>query len=183
MRIKQYYFAAFTIAALIFVSCKNSMVNVTDRGVIVRVGNKDNNPAAPKLVRLAVEGEKIIRVTATTTSKFADPQSLIIIDRKVDTPFDVGQKGDTVTLTTDALKAHVLISTGEVSFYDAGGNVILQEQQGGGKTFSPYETTQTKVEGEEKTYKGWTTRTVFESPDDEAFYGLGNRICYCKSIH
>ena len=42
--------------------------------------------------------------------------------------------------------------------------MILQENKGGGKTFTPIE-----VEGT----KGYTIRQVFKSPDDEAFYGLG----------
>lgn len=173
MRIKQYYFAAFTIAALLFASCKNSMVNVTDRGVVVRVKNAEKKSTVPKFVRLEVEGEKIIRVTATTANSFATTQSLIVTDREVNTPFNVEQKGDTVTVATAAIKADVLVSTGEVTFSDAEGNILLQEQKGGGKTFAPYETKQINVKGNENTYKGWTTRTVFESPDNEAFYGLG----------
>ena len=47
---------------------------------------------------------------------------------------------------------------------DLEGNVILAENQGGGKTFTPIE-----VEGK----KQYSVRQVFESPADEAFYGLG----------
>ena len=87
-----------------------------------------------------------------------------MIPQKEQTPFGVEQKGDTVTVVTSELRASVLASTGEVWFTDEEGNMILQENKGGGKTFTPIE-----VEGT----KGYTIRQVFKSPDDEAFYGLG----------
>ena len=43
--------------------------------------------------------------------------------------------------------------------------MILQENKGGGKTFTPIE-----VEGT----KGYSIRQVFESPDDEAFLWAGS---------
>jgi hypothetical protein len=49
-------------------------------------------------------------------------------------------------------------------FKDKDDRVILAEKPGGGRTFSPIE-----VEGT----KGYSVRQLFESPDDEAFYGLG----------
>ena len=74
------------------------------------------------------------------------------------------QNGDTITVSTKEVKASVLASTGEVWFADKDGKLILQENKGGGKTFTPIE-----VEGT----KGYTVCQVFESPEDEAFYGLG----------
>ena len=74
------------------------------------------------------------------------------------------QNGDTITVSTEEVKASVLASTGEVWFADKDGKLILQENKGGGKTFTPIE-----VEGT----KGYTVCQVFESPEDEAFYGLG----------
>lgn len=173
MRKKICFVSALSLMAFLVMGCNNGPVERYDQGVIIHVDGATDNPSAPKLVRLQVEGEKIIRVSATADNKFADPQSLIITEREVKTPFDVEQQGDTVILSTAALRARVLVSTGEVCFLDTLGNVILQEQEGGGKTFAPYQTTQTKVDGKEQTYTGWTTRAVFESPQDEAFFGLG----------
>ncbi len=166
-------FATIPLAAMMLMGCDSGPVEKTDRGVIVHVQSADGNETLPKLVRLQVEGEKIIRVSATAESKFKDPESLFIIDRDVQTPYDVAQSGDTVTLSTSALTARVLVSTGEVAFLDSLGNLLLEEQKGGGKTFQPYEVTQTHANGKDETYHGWSTRTVFESPDDEAFFGLG----------
>lgn len=149
------------LAGLLFGSCSD-VYQLTDNGIIVKVSQKNNQGV--RLVRLQVVDDKIIHVSATPESKFADPQSLVVVSQKEKTPFDVKQKGDTVTVLTDELSASVLTSTGEVWFTDENGKMILQENKGGGKTFTPIE-----VEGT----KGYTIRQVFESPDDEAFYGLG----------
>ncbi len=171
---KIFFVAAIPLfAAALVAGCDNGPVERIDRGVIIHLATSDSVQDAPRLVRLEVEGENIIRVSATAEKKFADPQSLIIVDRDVDTPFDVEENGDTVTLSTAGLKARVLVSTGEICFYDKDGNAVLQEQKGGGKTFTPYEVTRTKADGSDQLYKGWTTRAVFESPEDEAFFGLG----------
>jgi len=62
------------------------------------------------------------------------------------------------------LKAVVSQKTGEVRFADKDGNVLLQEQEGGGKTF---------IASNAAPENGFRLRQVFESPADEAFYGLG----------
>ena len=134
---------------------------------------KDAANNSPKLVRLEVCGDKIIRASATPEEKFADPQSLIIVDQKSKPSFKVTNEAGVVTLTTAAVKANVNTTTGEVWFTDLLGNTYVREQLGGGKTFQPYTCTQTHADGVDETYKGWSSRVVFESPEDEAFYGLG----------
>ena len=133
-----------------------------ESGVTVKVQDPAEN--GPALVRLEVMGEKLIHVSATPEKKFADPESLIIIPAQEQTPFTVAQNGDTVTVATSSVKANVLASTGEVWFTDVEGNMILREETGGGKSFEPIE-----VEGTH----GYSFRQVFDSPADEAFYGLG----------
>ena len=77
--------------------------------------------------------------------------------------FEYAEEDRSVTVKTASLMVTVDKITGEVSFMDKGGNVILQENSGGGKSFAPIE-----VEGD----RGYTVRQVL-NPDDEAFYGLG----------
>ncbi len=162
---------------MFFASCGNDLYEKTDQGVIVKVQNQVNSDSAgyqtPKLVRLQVMGEKIIHVSATADSKFADKQSLIIVPQEEKTPYEVSQLGDTITVSTSCIKANVLASTGEVWFTDSLDNLIVHEQNGGGKQFTPYTCTQTHADGTDETYTGWSIRQVFESPEDEAFYGLG----------
>ena len=159
------------LTTLLLAGCSAGVYEKTDQGIIVKVQQPQEN--APKLVRLQVMGDKIIHVSATAEAKFADPQSLIIVPQEEKTPYSVEEHGDTLVVATQSLRAHVLASTGEVWFTDAQGKTILQEQKGGGKTFAPYQVTQTLASGEDKTYDGWSIHTVFESPEDEAFYGLG----------
>ena len=142
----------------------------TENGVIITLEPKENGP---KKVRLEVVNDRIIRVSATAEDDFKDTESLIIVDQSKKTTFEVTEEGDTIKLTTQKLVANILKTTGEIWFTDLSGNKILQEQIGGGKKFTPYSCEQTHADGKPETYNGWTYHQLFESPDDEAFYGLG----------
>ena len=148
-------------AMMLLVSCSD-VCKVTDSGVTVKVQQQVKD--GPALVRLEVRGDKIIHVSATPERRFADSESLVILPSEENTPFEVLYSGDTVTVVTSEVRANVLKSTGEVWFAGPDGQVILREEIGGGKSFSPIE-----VEGTH----GYSFRQVFESPEDEAFYGLG----------
>ena len=152
----------FLLSALLVLGACADVYKVTENGVSVKVQQPSED--GPTLVRLEVMGEKIIHVSATPERKFADPESLVIIPAKEKTGFAVEQNEDTITVSTSEIKANVLASTGEVWFTDMDGKVLLREDEGGGKSFSPIE-----VEGT----RGYSFRQVFESPEDEAFYGLG----------
>jgi alpha-D-xyloside xylohydrolase len=56
------------------------------------------------------------------------------------------------------------MNTGTVIFTDKNGKVILQERSIGEKSFVPRTIDSTN---------GYTLSQIFESPDDEVFYGLG----------
>ena len=142
----------------------------TENGIILTVDEKDN---APKLVRLEVINDKIIRVSASAEKDFNDGESLIIVDQETKTSFVISEDEDRIKLSTKSIIANVVKNTGEIKFTDKNGETILQEQFGGGKKFKPYSCEQTHSDGTPETYKGWTTQTIFESPDDEAFFGLG----------
>ena len=148
-------------AIIMATSCQNRIYRQDGTGVTVRV--QDPAQGGPALVRLNVMGEKLIKVSATPQKRFADPESLVILPQE-DVEFSVSYADDIVTVSTGSVKANVLSTTGEIWFTDKDGNMILQEQKGGGKYFEPIE-----VEGT----SGYTFRQIFESPDDEAFYGLG----------
>ena len=150
------------LAAVAMSACSGRIVRPEDNGVTVTINEKTED--GPALVRLEVMGDKIVHVSATPEKRFADPQSLIVLPSVEKTDFDVRQSGDTVTLTTSAIKANVLATTGEVWFTDLEDNLILAEQAGGGKSFEPIEADGTQ---------GYSFSQIFESPEDEAFYGLG----------
>lgn len=160
MKIKLFSYCLLT--GLLLDSCNDKVFQPTENGVIVRIQQKNENQ--PQLVRLQVVGEKLIHVSATPLGKFSKEKSLIAIPPEEQVPFTVLQSGDTISVSTQEVKASVLSSTGEVWFTDKNGKLILQENKGGGKHFTPI-----GIEGR----KGYTIRQVFESPDNEAFYGLG----------
>ena len=143
-------------------ACQSGPYVQNESGVTVKVS--DPVQGGPAVVRLQVEGEKIIRVSASPERKFADPQSLVVIPSAAEVPFEVRAEGDTVTLRTESVACHVLSTTGELWFEDEEGKLLMRELLGGGKSFEPNE-----VDGTH----GYSFRQGFESPEDEAFYGLG----------
>ena len=146
---------------LCLVSCGDDYTLDTN-GVTIKV--QQEKPGDARMVRLQVVGEKIIRVSATPDDGFADAASLVVLPQQEVPEFTVSQDDDTVTVSTTSLNASVAVTTGEVWFTDTDGHVLLREQDGGGKSFTPIEAGGTH---------GYTVWQVFESPDDEAFYGLG----------
>lgn len=149
--------------AILLAGCKSSGYKKTDSGVIVNI--ELPNSGESHRIRLQPLNDRVIHVTATTENYFSTVESLITkpelayLDE-----YEVAEDSLYVILSTKLLDAKVNKKTGMVVFYDKHNNIILQENSGGGKLFTPIE-----VDGT----KGYTLQQVFESPDDEAFYGLG----------
>lgn len=145
------------------ISCSSAPWEKISDGVVVHV-RKDGKP--DHSVRLQVLTDQIIRVSSVPGKHFADKPSLMIIDQLPAVPdYTVEEEEDAIILKTAYLRARVLKATGEVIFTDADGNMILAEKQGGGKSFETV-----SIEGEDFI----SIRQQFESPDDEALYGLGS---------
>ena len=150
------------LAGLLLAACAGPNVKQTPEGIVVKINQEQ--PTGVQKVRLQVMGEKLIRVSATPDNTFSDRESLIIVPQEQQTPFTVEETDSTAAVVTTEIRATVNKNTGEIRFSDLEGNVILAENKGGGKSFAPIE-----VEGK----KQYSVRQVFESADDEAFYGLG----------
>jgi len=152
----------FTLS-LLMAGCTSSAYQKTDEGITVTVKKRDSNEKHH--IRLQVVNDRIIHVSATPEEDFSTAKSLITDPSlEYSGEFEVSEDSSFVILSTATLDAKVNRQSGEVSFFNKEGEPILQEKVGGGKSFIPIE-----VEGT----KGYTLRQVFESPDDEAFYGLG----------
>lgn len=146
----------------LFFSCKSSFTKTED-GIVVNL--KNPQPGNAKSIRLQVINDDVIRVTATPSNKFSERKSLITVFPSTQKEgWSVDEKEGNVFLKTATTIANVSLSTGEVIFTDLKGNVLLAENKGGGKSFKD-------IEVESK--KAYTMSQVFESPDDESFYGLG----------
>jgi alpha-D-xyloside xylohydrolase len=139
-----------------------------NNGVIVTLSNPDQK--VTKLVRLEVISDDIIRVTATARDTFSAEKSLMVLpemlapDVAQGTRWNISENDNAIILSTKSLRALVDRSTGKVVFTDTAGQVLLEEQQGGGKSFVT-----NNVDG--KPY--YSVQQKFLSPADEAFYGLG----------
>lgn len=154
-------FALIALAIMIVLgSCsKQETYEKLDNGVVVRL-----KEGGARQVRLEVVTEKIVRVTATPADTFSTAESLMRVPVEASPKFTVSGDENHVRIKTSELIASVSLSTGEVVFTDTAGNVLLKEQNGGGKVFT------------EKTSGGkpsWAIQQKFDSPEDEAFYGLG----------
>jgi alpha-D-xyloside xylohydrolase len=115
-------------------------------------------------VRLMVFDDNIIRVSAIPADTFPTDRSLMLVDGlQPSESWTFSETDSTITISTAALKATVSYSSGRVSFADSTGKEITKETNAG-RFFETYNLENTKQ------YK---VRQEFESPADEAFYGLG----------
>ncbi len=143
-------------------------------GITVEIKNAAKDGA--RLLRLQVMNNRIIRVRATAENAFPDkPKSLIIVPQTFRPHYTVSQSGDEVTLTAPEVKAVVNERTGHVAFFDSEGKALLNGAENG-MTFSPYTVPDANIgQGTltEHERNAWSWHATFDSPDDEAFYGLG----------
>lgn len=134
-----------------------------DDGVLIELTPKSETD--PARMRVQVCGEGIFRVTATREAEFSSRESLIVLqDSLPETAFSITEADGVVSVSTAKLTARVDAATGEVTFCDHEGHEILREKAGGGKVLTAAE-----VMGEPT----WHVQQVFQSPEGEAFYGLG----------
>ncbi len=143
-------------------SCSQPRYKKSASGVVVSLDQQTKSDAAT--VKLEVISDEIIRVSATPENTFPNRESLIVIPQENKTAFTVEEKGAFITLKTARIQAQVSLSDGKVEFYDLHGHSILKEADGRSKSFTPIE-----ADG----YHGYSFQQIFDSPEDEAFYGLG----------
>ncbi len=153
----------FTLLCMFALTSGATSYKKISNGVVVTLPARNDTTA--RLLRLQVVDESIIRVTAVPGRKLPKDKSLVVLPEAfTKTPFSLSEHEGTLTLSTREVRASVDLTTGEVSFADTTGAVRLRERCGGGKTFSPI-----TVDG----VSAYSYRQQFESPADEAFYGLG----------
>lgn len=139
-------------------SCVSKNYKKTIDGVVITIDSVE--------MRLQIFSEKIIRVTASVNGLPTDSSLVVKTPKNQFADWTVTENNTHIIVNTKSLSASVEKSTGTIVFADASGKVLLQEKQGGGKIFTP------------KTFEGTNYYSVmqsFESPNDEAFYGLGGQ--------
>ena len=134
-----------------------------------------------KVVRLEVMNSNIIRVRATSKEALPEkPASLMIVPQTAPAKgsYSVSEEGDAVVVKAENVKAVVSKATGEVTFFDAEGKELLKEAKDG-KQFWDFTVPERELGMKtgytvpEEQKHGLTWQMKFDSPDDEAFYGLG----------
>lgn len=151
------------LVALLGAAAFSRIVRRQGSCVYVRVPRTEAAPAMR--VRLAWKDENIVRVTATPGRRFSRRRSLMVVPQAGYKRFKLRRTGDQVVTESPALRVVVDRSTGAVRFLDPSGREILSERAGG-RSFSPVE-----VEGK----RAYSVRQEFESPGEEAIYGLGQQ--------
>lgn len=134
-----------------------------------------------KVICLEVMNGNIIRVRATSESALPTKKpSLMIVPQTAPAKksFSVGEDEQTVTVKAQHVTAVVDKATGAVTFFDAAGKRLLKEAKDGKKfwdfTVPEREYGIRNLGGVTEEMKhGLSWQMLFDSPDDEAFYGLG----------
>ncbi|MFL9483274.1 TIM-barrel domain-containing protein [Chitinophagaceae bacterium LWZ2-11] len=134
-----------------------------DDGVLIHLSKTSDKGA--KTLKLQVVTENIFRVLASPTDSLFATKSLMVLDTKrITVKWDLKEKEDQLVLSTALVNAVISKTTGSITFTDKYGNIILAEKNMDSKLFTP------SIVAGEQLYR---LQQVFNSPADEAFYGLG----------
>ena len=148
------------ILFLTFYSCANSAYEKLNNGIVVRV------PKSDEKIRLEVYNDEIIRVSVTKPGAyFSNDSSLIVLAEPVpDVIWNVVENENTIELSTASVKASVNKATGNIRFFNAEGNLLLKDLDSNARLYGK------AIDAE---LPETAMLQVFDSSDDEAFYGLG----------
>ncbi|MCF8358821.1 MAG: DUF5110 domain-containing protein [Prolixibacteraceae bacterium] len=151
---------ALLLLATGLISCSNQAIQKTDNGIIVDISQTNEKMA------LKVYADDIIRVTVSKPGLpvFENESLVTTLKPANDIHWETTNDKNAVTLSTAKINATVNTQTGEIKFTDNDGKIILQEETGGGRYYGK----QIDESTDETAFQ-----QVFESPTDEAFYGLG----------
>lgn len=168
----------FVSAAWILGTMGVQAADFVQNGNYLTVQLKQHQNYGPSQIRLQMVSDRIIRVQATAEQSFRSKQSLIIVPQNSKAQYKVEEQGDDLIITTAAMRAVLNEATGQITFYDLKDQVLLKEVAQGGKTFKPFTVPDREIGVDiakvpEAQKHGWSWRALFDSPDNEAFYGLG----------
>jgi alpha-D-xyloside xylohydrolase len=126
---------------------------------------KKRKPTDPRLMKVQVCSEDIIRILASPEETFSHRPSLMAEKTSWGSvPWTVREHDGVVDISTSKVTVRVNPTNGSVEFCDAAGKLLLHEKSDDGKII-----TASEVLGE----KTFHIQQLFDSPPDEAFYGLG----------
>ena len=147
-------------------------------GQYVTIPVENVKAGGARVVRLQVVNDNIIRVQATSKEQLPEKQSLMIVPQTQKPKFSVSENDDVVSVKAANVEARVDTESGRITFYDAQGREVLKESENG-KQFWDFTVPERELGMKtgytvpEEQKHGLTWQMKFDSPDDEAFYGLG----------
>ncbi len=116
-----------------------------------------------KAIRISFVNDKVVKVEVSATKYFSKTQSLIEVPDLKLHPFTVEKEGENYLLSSESLLVKVNQLNGKISYLNPDGSQIIAEKEDG-RTFKPIEV---------DVHKGYEIKQVFDTPNDEAIYGLG----------
>ena len=147
------------LCVLLLAGCTGRPYSLRGDSVTVRI--EDPAPGAASVLRLQFASPELVRVSASPDGRMHDRASLVVVPQKKFRDYRVSLQEGVVCVQTGALTVLVDPKDGALRFLDAAGEELLGGSRMG---FEP-----TEVEGK----AAFSTRVSFDSPEDEAFYGLG----------
>jgi alpha-D-xyloside xylohydrolase len=153
----------FAFILILINSVYSQTYKKVEDGILIKLEKQKETD--PQLIKIQVCREDIIRVIATPVNSFSKRTSLMVEKTKWEkVNWNVKENDGLISILTSKVIVKVDSKNGAVSFYDSDGKLLLQDRKDGSKIITPAE-----VMGE-KTYH---IQNLFDSPEDEAFYGLG----------
>lgn len=117
------------------------------------------------LMKVKLCFDNMVEVKYTTLPLFIEKPSLVITNPFKSAPsFDVAEKAGELVITTPKLKITIDKASNAVKYFDLSGNAILAEDDSQNKTMEP-----TTIAGIDV----YNCTSQFQSPADEALFGLG----------
>jgi alpha-D-xyloside xylohydrolase len=115
-------------------------------------------------LRIEACGDRVIHVVASRTSEVPTPKVPIATRPCQADNVQIKVGKNDVRLSTAAVNVTVSTGTGAVNFLSRAGTLLLAEPKGGGKEFDVPSISERNT---------WQVQQTFDSPSDEALFGLG----------
>lgn len=153
----------FVLTAVFVLNLQSFAYEKQEDGIVIKFDKSVKTNVA--VLKLQVISEKIIRVVASPVESFSDRPSLMVEKKEFpEVLWKVVENGELVEISTSELVVRVNTKSGAITFLNSSGELLLQEKAAGGKIITP------AVVMDENVYH---IQHLFDSPEDEAFYGLG----------
>src|SRR5512145_1251300 len=124
------------LSFLLITGCGNYNFTKTGKGMVLELP-ADPESGTKKKLSIEVLTSTIVKVSVSFDDSTLQAPSLIAqsdIDEKV--RFAVNRKKDEVIITTDSLRLSIALPSGNISYFNISGNMLLSEN---GNEFIPFE--------------------------------------------